>query len=296
MVAIVAEPPRSQIAPTPEAAKFAPGCRYKYRLRFSKVGSLRLVSHHDLMHVLERMARRAALPLAHSQGFHPQPRLVFALSLALGIAGNNEVLDLELTESIDPAELLTRLSAQAPSGLVILSVRRLDGTSSSQVRRAFYRLRLHGEPADESVSQSPSNSSNCFASEETLAQRCETVTEQSHLWIERSRPQPRRLDIRPYLSELDVRAGYLTLAVWVTPKGTARPEEFARLLGLDPLLASGAFFERADLEMMDETSAPLPENVTRAEDRTPTDPHQPAPAAAHSRPTALTSGPLSFDT
>src|SRR5438270_12161834 len=95
--------------------------RHKYRLRFRKGGDLRLVSHHDLMHVFERMLRRAALPVAHTQGFHPQPRMVFALSLALGIAGANEVLELEFTEALAAEEVHVRLASQAPPGLEIRS-------------------------------------------------------------------------------------------------------------------------------------------------------------------------------
>ena len=38
----------------------------KVRLRFAKNGDLRLVSHHDLMRCLERMIRRAELPVAQS--------------------------------------------------------------------------------------------------------------------------------------------------------------------------------------------------------------------------------------
>ena len=69
----------------------------KLRLRFAKRGNLRLVSHHDLMRCLERMVRRAQIPLALSQGFTPRPRIVFALPLALGIEGCSEVVDLELS-------------------------------------------------------------------------------------------------------------------------------------------------------------------------------------------------------
>src|SRR2546423_9869335 len=122
--------------------------RYRYRLRFRKGGDLRLLSHHDLMHVFERMLRRAALAIAHTQGFHPQPRMVFALSLALGVEGANEVLELELTESLEPEQLGSRLAAQAPLGLQIRSVRRLEGKSSSLVRRAWYRLPLHLNAAE----------------------------------------------------------------------------------------------------------------------------------------------------
>jgi len=54
----------------------------KFRFRFSKSGTLRLVSHHDLMRCCERMLRRAAVPFKSTAGFHPTPRLVFALSLS----------------------------------------------------------------------------------------------------------------------------------------------------------------------------------------------------------------------
>jgi radical SAM-linked protein len=262
MVAMVAEPSQTANASIPKVGTLPPSQpapRYKYRLRFRKGGDLRLVSHHDLMNVFERMLRRAALPVAQTQGFHPQPRLVFALSLALGVAGAKEVVDLELTEPLDADNIHKRLASQAPAGLDILSLRSLEGKSSSLVRRAFYSLPLalpvQGEPPI------PDNDPL------ELFNRCQNLLAQTHLWIERSRPQPRKLDIRPYLSELTVHDNRLELAVWVTPTGTARPEEFARLLGLEHLLQAGAFFERTDLEMMDETSAPM--SLAQNGDRTP---------------------------
>ena len=59
----------------------------KLRLRFAKCGDLRLVSHHDIMRCLERMVRRAQIPLATSQGFNPRPKIVFALALGPGDRG-----------------------------------------------------------------------------------------------------------------------------------------------------------------------------------------------------------------
>jgi len=50
----------------------------KFRIRFRKVGDLRLLSHHDLMRTFERMLRRAGLPFRSTEGFHPKPRMVFA--------------------------------------------------------------------------------------------------------------------------------------------------------------------------------------------------------------------------
>src|SRR5262245_23223390 len=81
--------------PVPPPGGNGPG-RPKYRIRFRKGGDLRLVSHHDLMHCVERMLRRAGLPFHTTQGFNPKPRMAFALSLGLGIVGCQEVLELEL--------------------------------------------------------------------------------------------------------------------------------------------------------------------------------------------------------
>src|SRR6478672_11566182 len=88
----------------------------KVRLRFAKRGDLRLISHHDLMRCLERLLRRARIPMALSQGFNPRPKVVFALAMGLGIEGRREVVDLELSEPMGPAEVLRRLSAAAPPG------------------------------------------------------------------------------------------------------------------------------------------------------------------------------------
>src|SRR5438552_15734366 len=99
--------------------------RDKFRIRFRKCRDLRLVSHHDLLRSFERMLRRAALPFHSTSGFNPKPRLVFALSLPLGVVGCEEVVELELDAELLPEELHQRLAQQAPAGLDILSVRRI---------------------------------------------------------------------------------------------------------------------------------------------------------------------------
>src|SRR4051794_32564104 len=116
--------------------------RDKHRIRFRKDGDLRLVSHHDLMRCFERMLRRAALPFHSTQGFNPKPRLVFALSLALGLEGCEEVVELELDDVLPPEEVRERLVRQAPAGLQILSARRITPKENAQVRRVCYQVDL----------------------------------------------------------------------------------------------------------------------------------------------------------
>ncbi|MSQ94341.1 MAG: DUF2344 domain-containing protein [Gemmataceae bacterium] len=250
--------------------------RRKFRLRFRKAGDLRLVSHHDLMHVFERMFRRADLLLCVTQGFNPHPKMVFAQALALGIAGLNEILEIEVAQPLDAAEIHTRLARQCPPGIEILSVREIDVKASGRVRRAIYRLPLPNRIDD-------------------LAQRCATFLAQTECWIVRSRPNPRRVNLRPFVHELQLDGDCLTMALWVTSTGAARADEVVTALGLQDVLDSGAVIERIELEVADELppgteDAPLIQGAmqeTGTNDRT-------APAE-NLRPTPIISNPLSFD-
>ncbi len=124
---------------------------------------------------------------------------------------------------------------------------------------------------------------------------------QDHHWIERTRPHHRRLDIRPFVAALTPAADGWTMALWITPHGAARPEEVVAALGLQALLDAGAVLERTDLELADETTdtTPLPAALPSAAsyggtpNRRGRRPDREASVAA--RPTALITGPLSFD-
>src|SRR4051812_6796393 len=152
----------------------------KLRFRFAKAGHLRLLSHHDLMRCLERMLRRAAVPFKSTAGFHPTPRLVFALSLPLGVVGRDEVCEIELIEPRDADETLARLAAQAPDGLAFTRVAVIPMKSTAIPRRVVYTLPLLAERVGET------------------AERCRGLTADPKVWVDRLRPGPKRLNIRPY--------------------------------------------------------------------------------------------------
>ncbi len=233
---MLSDPP--QVAPlSPTKPGDAP-VRDKVRIRFRKAGDLRLVSHHDLMVCFERMLRRADLPFHSTEGFHPKPRLVFALSLALGIVGCEEVVDLELDAPLPPEDIQARLARQAPPGLTLLSVRRIDPKSRARVAGVTYRLALPPE--------------RCAG----LPDRLAAVLSAPECWIERTRPQPRRLNVRPYIRDLRPVPGAVEMDMTVTDQGTARPDEILALLGLGDLLDEGGTLERTRLELADENPPP----------------------------------------
>jgi radical SAM-linked protein len=289
--AMASQPPPVAVSDGSAAAN--PGYD-KVRLRFRKSNDLRFLSHHDLMRAFERMLRRATLPVRQSQGFNPHPRLVFALSLPLGVVGCEEVLELELDEILPLDEIRERLVHQAPPGLDILSIKRIAPRAGAQVHRLTYRLVV---PSDRVGG---------------LAERIVAIFAEPKCWVERTRPPARRLDIRPFLADLrlcELPAQSSPLPPWggvglgvrgvehpthqpltphfsplstgatevgsfaapgesqseetvhtvemelyLTSQGTARPEEVLSLLGLNDLVDAGAVLERSRLDLVDEST------------------------------------------
>jgi radical SAM-linked protein len=223
------------MAPDSSAASVPPpvtGARDKVRLRFRKDGPLRWLSHHDLMRTFERMLRRSGLPVRQTQGFNPHPRLVFALSLPVGVVGRAEVAELELDEELSPEEVLDRLAAQCPPGLAILSADRVPPKETAHVTGFTYAVPV---PADHR--------------DATRARLAEALARTEWL-VERQKPTCRTVNIRPFVRDLRLDGdGLLEMDLWLTPAGTARPDEILGLAGLPDLLAEGAVLERVRLEL-----------------------------------------------
>ncbi len=124
----------------------------RLRIGFAKTGSLALISHLDLLRLLERALRRTGLPVSFSGGFHPLPRLQVALALPLGVEGTGEWLDLEFTEQVEPAAMRARLQPELPPGLKLLSaavVPTFGPSLSQELAAAHWRFALmaDGGPA-----------------------------------------------------------------------------------------------------------------------------------------------------
>jgi len=115
----------------------------RLRITFTKQGALRYTGHLDLHKILERSIRRAKLPLAYSQGYHPQPKLNLAAALPLGFASRAEVMDIWLNE--DVGDVVSALRAHVPPGLSILEAEQVDERAPSlqtQVIAAEYQVEI----------------------------------------------------------------------------------------------------------------------------------------------------------
>ena len=117
----------------------------RIRITFVKQGALRYTGHLDLHKLWERAARRAQLPLAYSQGFHPQPKMNMAAALPLGFSSRCEMMDMKLEHNISLGDLPTRLNETLPSGLQVVEVQQVDERApalQTQVTAAEYEVTL----------------------------------------------------------------------------------------------------------------------------------------------------------
>lgn len=92
------------------------------RLRFSKTGRLKYISHLDINRAMARALKRAEIPLWYTEGFNPHPYMSFSLPLSLGVESLCESVDLRIVGEITNKEIKDRLNKVLPEDLKIIDV------------------------------------------------------------------------------------------------------------------------------------------------------------------------------
>ncbi|MDR0812772.1 MAG: TIGR03936 family radical SAM-associated protein [Oscillospiraceae bacterium] len=103
----------------------------KYRLIFEKTDTAVFISHLDTMRTLQRIFRRADIPVKYSQGFNPHPIMSVVLPLSVGQSSLCEVLDFESESALNLKELPGRLTPFCPHGIRITDARLALGKISA---------------------------------------------------------------------------------------------------------------------------------------------------------------------
>jgi radical SAM-linked protein len=122
----------------------------RIRIRYAKRGPLRFTSHRDFARAFERALRRAAVPIAFSQGFTPHPKISYASAAPTGVASEAEFLEIGLQAPVDPAEMRAALDAALSPGLDVLdAVVATEGTAlADRITASRWRLELPGISAE----------------------------------------------------------------------------------------------------------------------------------------------------
>lgn len=91
----------------------------RVRMEYRVGANLKFLGNLDMMNLMSRVLRRAGIPFALSQGFNPHIKLSLGTVLPVGVWGEKEYLDLELTEAMEPQVLVEKLNRALPPDMEI---------------------------------------------------------------------------------------------------------------------------------------------------------------------------------
>jgi radical SAM family uncharacterized protein/radical SAM-linked protein len=189
-----------------------------FRLRFTKLGQARFLSHLELSAALSRAMILGGLSFIYSQGFHPHPKISFAGATSVGMESKGEFADIRIQEPAeDIAPLVARINAALPSGVAITVMRELPANAFSLADLVMgfdYDLVL---PADIDEAE--------LVQIETGISRF--LDAKSFGIVREVKGKPIIKEIRPHVTglALDRPSRRILLSARFGPKGTVRPAE-----------------------------------------------------------------------
>ena len=220
----------------------------KVRLEISKGDEIRFLSHLDYARTIERAVRRSKLPVAYSEGFNPHMKVAYASALSVGVASRVEYMDMDLSESLEPAVIKECLEAQFPEGIVLRRLKYVaDRTPAlmAVVNLSVFCLTVPViEGADEAQIKASINAFNRAA---------------SVIYVRQSPKGRREIDIKQFMdcevtAVLKESAIELGVCIRMTPTGSVKPSEvLAALVDIYGLSVKkeSAFIDRLDLFIAD---------------------------------------------
>jgi radical SAM-linked protein len=204
----------------------------RIRIIFKKNQAMRFTGHLDLQQTWMRVFRRASLPLEHSQGFHPQPKIQLASALPLSYVSSAEVLDAWLKDDCSSIDLAMKIQEALPPGLEVISVEEipLDAPKIQiALQTADYQVYL---PANESAPD--------------LKSKIDEFLQASEILVER-RGKPRNIrelvESLVFTYSVDGKPA-ISMRLSARESATGRADEVISVLGVDP---HKCLFERTSL-------------------------------------------------
>ena len=174
---------------------------------------------------MERLLRRADLPVAKSQGFHPKPKVSYISALPLGFASDDEAMELILDEDWAPETLLDRMNAASVPGLEFWQATPLNDKAPKAQAAAF--------EYETAVPESKQEATNAKIAEFLAATSVEVV-----------KSNGKTVDARPAVLEMSLDGGTLRMKIAAQDGPEAGVREILSVLELDGELFRSIFPNR----------------------------------------------------
>lgn len=160
------------------------------RIWHTREGAAAFLSQLELQAILERALRRADLPMAFSQGFHPLPLLSFGRALPVGVSSKAEWFAVTLRKPFGTDMVAQRLAPCLPSGMNVLLVTPVAKGQRTEQAIAERFVGKHKGSAEQRAAFA--DAWRRFAAEDSV------------LWTRETKKGERTTDIRALVSHIDV--------------------------------------------------------------------------------------------
>ena len=201
---------------------------FPVRVRYSKQGKVRWISHRDVARAFERALRIEQLPLAFTLGFSPRPKVSFGLALSTGYESEAEYLDLELSAPVDLEPLPARLTAALPTGLEVDAVVALEERAPA-LQEAIAAVTWRVEVTDDDGQPVPEETLRELVAGARSAPALEvTQVRKGRASISDVAPAIRRLEV------LDTSPATVEMELVTQPRGAKPSEVVAAIAGMSP--------------------------------------------------------------
>ncbi|PJA75541.1 MAG: B12-binding domain-containing radical SAM protein [Nitrospirae bacterium CG_4_9_14_3_um_filter_53_35] len=194
----------------------------RFRIRYSKGGRLKFLSHLELINTMVRSFARAGIPLEYSHGFHPHPKMAMGPALPVGVSAMAEYLDVNVIGSVFEETLAAGLNQVLPDGIRVTGVNWIPAQApaiSSVIRFGEYLLDLPR---------------SAFREDPSLAVQ-ELMGRHEILITRDQKDRIKTLDIRPMIEEMEIHSMdeeqvIVRLIVQTGDQGGARIDEVLQTL------------------------------------------------------------------
>jgi radical SAM family uncharacterized protein/radical SAM-linked protein len=204
----------------------SPLSKRRIRVRFSKTGDLRYLSHLDTIRMIVRAIKRAEIDVAYTKGFRKRPRIAFGPPLPIGVTGTREYFDL-FFEHPCKDDLRSILNDSLPQDLTIQEVKHVFIKSPS-LTQIVSHLQYRIGP----LSLSEDAVKEFMDKETVVVKRFKKETEMD-------------IDIRPFIHSMEFDGKSLNIDIRFLPEGSAKPKEILSSLGVD--VTPEIFIERVGI-------------------------------------------------
>ncbi|WP_160678585.1 TIGR03936 family radical SAM-associated protein [Clostridium sp. C8-1-8] len=165
----------------------------RYLIKFTKESDIKFISHLDVMRTIQRVIRRAGLPIEYSKGFNPHMNLSIANPLSVGFYSEGDYLDIGLSEELSEAEIRERLNSNSAQGIRFLEVSKvINKENEKKVPQAMALI----DAARYIIKIKYSDTKLTLVEIESLMQEAEWVT------LKKSKNGEKMVDIKPMVKEL----------------------------------------------------------------------------------------------